>query len=174
MPSSLYCCIRFTPAFSEAEWNDQTQAFEFAMRFDPHDLQEALARNTRASIDLQRSEPGVLNAVLLKYLGKTFLAEDQLGRAGAWHFIGLEHKTKHVWIYAELCPRPNASELRLQNTMLHEVAPSQINTIVLGRNADRQTLRFSREWPEQRLIRDAETWRVHRPGRPAERESEAR
>lgn len=143
----------FHVSLAEAEWNAKSKRFEIAMRLDPRDFQIALSQRNGKRIDLETTNPDDLQAAIMAYVSAKFTAIDDQDRAARWHWVGMENETKYVWIYLELQPAADANQLRISNRMLHEVAPTQINTLLMIQASEKQTLRFSKARPTETLHR---------------------
>ena len=160
----------FHVSISEAEWNSESKRFEISMRLDPRDLTLALAKLSGEKVDLENGPENVLKEHLVAYLSKKFKVEERPVESNSttsegstqarWRVVGIENEPRYVWLYLELETRKPPRSLHLSNQMLFEIAPSQVNTIVLGKGKTRQTLLFSRRLPSQKLRFVDGTWRV--------------
>ena len=150
----------FHVSICEAEWNAKSERFELAMRLDPRDLTTALSKMARRRVDLEALTPDAARELMIQYVNSRFKVSDDQAMAAQWRWVGLENETKFVWVYLELQPRDNAKSLSLKNELLFEVAPSQLNTIVLKSGSVKQTLQFSRKQSSQILQRINNSWRL--------------
>ena len=153
----------FHVSLTEAEWNAEAKRFELAMRLDPRDLHRALSSHAGEPIHVERTEPDKLRAAIMRYVRAKFPVVDSQGRKADWHWVGLENETKHVWLYLELQPPETAEELIWSNQMIHEIEPSQVNTIILREGSEKQTLTFSRLHKQKTLRRQADRWLLNNP-----------
>ncbi|WP_417734450.1 DUF6702 family protein [Rosistilla oblonga] len=144
----------FHVSLAEGEWNPQSERFEIAIRLEPRDFQLALSKHAGKRIDLETTDRDQLQAAIMAYVKAKFVAVDGQDRPAQWHWVGMENETKYVWVYLELQPNAASRELRISHRMLHEVAPTQVNTLLLVGADEKQTLRFTKAQPTQTLRRD--------------------
>ena len=149
----------FHVAIFETEWNAESGRFEMAMRLDPRDFSTALSKATKEKIDLEKADTDQIRPIILAYLKKRFTVRDADGTLAKWHYVGLENEPKFVWLYVELEPPSDAKMLKLSAMMLHEVAPSQVNTMLLS-GKPTQSLRFSKSQPKHVIRYSKGAWTV--------------
>jgi hypothetical protein len=127
---------------------------EVAIRiYNPGDLEEALSRRVGERVDLERTED--VDEAILAYLREAIGVERADGEKPELAWVGKEVTVKTAWLYVEI-PLPEGPEgATFTNTLLFEVEPDQVNTMVFGRGKDRRSLRFNRASPTHTLRRPA-------------------
>lgn len=146
---------RFAPhpfhvTIAEADHDAESGNLEVALRiYNPGDLEEALGRRLGERVDLERTED--VDGAILAYLEDSIVVERPDGERAELAWVGKEVTVKTAWIYFEI-PLPDGPEgATFTNTLLFEVEPDQVNTMVFGRGKDRASLRFTREDPTHTL-----------------------
>ncbi|RUL85296.1 DUF6702 family protein [Tautonia sociabilis] len=142
----------FHITIAEADYNADSGTLEVALRvYNPGDLEAALGRRAGERVDLERTEN--VDALILAYLKEALVATPPGGDPAPICWVGKEVTLKTAWLYFEI-PLPDGPEgVCFTNTLLFEVEPDQVNTIVFGRGKDRASLRFSRDHPSQTFRR---------------------
>lgn len=118
---------------------------EVALRVAPEDLEEALSRIAGTRIHLERT-PGV-DGKIIRYLRAHFVLRSREGTRRRLTWVGKEVGIEEAWLYFEVAlPRSGGTaDHRLENSLFFEIAPTQVNR-VLVRDGDRtRELLFSRD-----------------------------
>ncbi|QDV38963.1 DUF6702 family protein [Tautonia plasticadhaerens] len=142
----------FHVTIAEADYDAESGMLEVALRiYNPGDLEEALGRRLGERVDLERTED--VDEAILAYLEDSLVVERPDGERAALAWVGKEVTVKTAWLYLEI-PLPDGPEgATFTNSLLFEVEPDQVNTMVFGRGKDRASLRFTRDDPTHTLRR---------------------
>jgi hypothetical protein len=146
----------FHVTIAEADHNAETGMLEVAIRiYNPGDLEEALSRRVGERVNLERTED--VDEAILAYLKEAIVVERAEGEKAELAWVGKEVTVKTAWLYVEI-PLPEGPEgATFTNTLLFEVEPDQVNTMVFGRGKERRSLRFNRSSPTHTLRRPEPT-----------------
>lgn len=131
-------------SLAELEFNAASGRWEVALRLHPGDLDAALSHDQRRRVILERETPAAARRIAIAYLNKHFrlLAGDP-PQPSQLHWVGMQADPKFVWWYFELQPPPGAAPLRLENRVLMEIEPTQVNTVNLLGAPQVRSLQFS-------------------------------
>lgn len=149
---------------AEVRWNPATGNFEIALCVWPADLEQALARHTGKSVDLDQAND--LDATLKDYIAENFLIEraaDPLLQADSANngstttesaqtanavtttapaerpdvrWVGSEISLKQAWLYFEIPGDKSAAQWTIENGIFRELNDDQINQIQLTVGAE--------------------------------------
>ena len=146
-------------SIAEAEWNHKTGKLEVAMRLRPEDLESALTRMLGSSKRVNLDSTSDVDKHLQAYLQARFtLKADGAKRRQPFTWIGKEVDLRYAWVYFEITmPAKDAAKAALSSTVLMDLLPDQVNTIVLQDGKQQTSLQFSRLQPVQR------PWRTQAP-----------
>ena len=146
----------FHVTIAEVEYNPETQRFEVALRVDPLDLQQALAKRLKQpERDLEQIEK--LEDHLKGYVADHFRIVPANGSAPAkaLEWVGHEIDVKTAWLYFEITPpdRVDPNSCALIQTMFQEIEPTYLHTVNYSHGKLRATLRLTYEQPRVPLKR---------------------
>lgn len=144
----------FAVTSTEVEFNDETRAFEVAMRVYPEQLEQALRKETGRSISLEQSTD--IDNLILRYLSSHFSIRN--GTVGAQpttqkshpsiRWIGKEVTPKSVWLYFEVPFDGSLQGLIVTNSMFFRISPEQLHSITMKANDRVASCTLSRSEPE--------------------------
>ena len=143
----------FHASLAEVEFNAQTHSLEVALRVDAGDLEEALRRMTKKSVDLDKTPQ--VDRLIQQLLVKSFQVKDASQVTTRWarhKWIGWQLQTRNAWVYFEV-PLPTTVEsITVQFPLFLEQVPRQVNMFSLKENGKRRSMMFHRLNPK-RVIR---------------------
>lgn len=124
----------FHVTLTEAEWNQQTNRLECALRVDPRDLDLALSAQEKRPVRSEEVSDAELKRMTTEYLRKRMrLLRTGEDEPATLHWVGSEADTKYRWLYFELQPPAGERELVMENRLFFEVQAGQRNTVVFRR-----------------------------------------
>ncbi|ADV62808.1 hypothetical protein Isop_2230 [Isosphaera pallida ATCC 43644] len=146
----------FHVTIAEVEYNPETNRFEVALRVDPLDLQQALAKRLKQpERDLERIEN--LQDHLNGYVADHFriVGADGSSPANPLSWVGHEIDVKTAWLYFEITApdRTAPDSCIVAQTMFQELEPNYVHTINYAHGRLRTTLRLTYEQPRAPLKR---------------------
>ena len=131
-------------SLAEMEFNAKSARWEVALRLHPGDLDAALSRQQQRRVVLENESPEAARRMAEAYLNKRFrILGDKPARQSTLRWVGMEMTNKFVWWYFELQPADLPRPLRLENRVLMEIEPTQVNTVNLLGGIKTQSLVFT-------------------------------
>jgi hypothetical protein len=142
---------KFYVSLSEIRYNTETERYEVSMRIFPDDLDRALlARSgiiTQLATELEHKSA---DSLLMVYLLEDFSIEVN-GEALELNYLGNEPESDAIWCYLESSRVAAPESITIQNVLLMEYFPDQVNIVqvyhgkwnkglLLDRNQDSGTL----------------------------------
>lgn len=133
--------------FTEAHHRRQKRLLEVSLRARPEDVQEALrhAGSPQLRIDaMQREAPAALARKLTAYLRRQFIFCDRRPQRMPMLYVGQELEPTWLWMHFAF-PTGGVADLggfHLDNRVFYEIAPSQVNTVLLTHGGATTSLRF--------------------------------
>ncbi len=138
---------------SEAEFNRETNRLEVAIRVINHDLERALSHHfgKNKALALEEADPQ-----LATYLTKVFRLRCPNTAPAELVWIGKEIEVRESWLYFEFPVADSLEGCTIENRLLFELEPTQLNTLQLKIGEASTTVNLSRERPGYRVERRAE------------------
>jgi hypothetical protein len=133
---------RFHMGITDISFNAKTGSTEIVHTYMSHDIEALLANLYQRQFDLSDPED---EAVLRKYVEKRFavLAADKRRLPVRW--IGVSVGPQSVIIYQEIDNTPLSSVVAIEDQVLVDFLPDQINTVNLNGPDGVRSLTFDRE-----------------------------
>ncbi|MDQ3798320.1 MAG: hypothetical protein M3384_02620 [Acidobacteriota bacterium] len=129
---------RYHTSLTRMDYNEKEKLVEISVQLFTHDLVPALERkNGGKRIDLEKT-PDV-DKLILAYLNENFVFKNKNGEPQPLRWVGKEMEVDAVWIYVEISSPESPSGANLQNTILFESFPEQVNLVIIrfgGKKAD--------------------------------------
>lgn len=142
---------------AELEFNRETGLCEVSLKLHSTDLEKALSNESGKRVNLEKENA---KEQITKYLNEHFVLYDsgssdesepdkkaQKKTRSSIKFVGKEFKSSWLWLYFEMKPPAEVSELKMQNTLLLETTADQINIVSVRYDGKRSGLRFDRKKP---------------------------
>lgn len=134
----------------EVRASDDGKLLEVSMRIDVLDLESALKRREKGSINIEKMADVDAKRMIVKYLNETISLGEAVGDqkpATRVQWVGWEKHPRHVWLHFEL-PLPatdsssenKANALPLIINTLYEVEPELQHIVVLDANLGGKTI----------------------------------
>ena len=122
---------------------------EITLTVTPEDLQEALRRQSKRVLDID-SDPNV-DALAEAYVKARFKVEGEDGPLSpSW--VGSEIEDDAARLYFEFRLPKDPSTIKIRSAVFFELAPAQINRVLVRRGKDVRTLRFRADDPAKPLL----------------------
>ncbi len=166
----LFLCFAFwfTPdgsahpaktALTTVSSNPNTGRIEIVHRFVLHDAEEAVQKHTGPTASLLGIDDTARKAFEEYTVANFQIGVEQGGSAQGWavlgaHIVGSEIDAGYYWVYLEANDPPDVltGGLRVSNTLLMDVFPTQVNAVNIMRGeAGIATVEFDRATGSQRL-----------------------
>jgi hypothetical protein len=147
----LFCCLQSTWAhqyffgLSDINYNQTTQHIEIIHQLSAHDIENAIAisKNIRFGVDHPQYEQHIR-----QYVTKRFKILHH-GMPVTLKWVGLEFESGQLFIYQESENINDFSHISIQNDILVDVFPQQVNTVNYQLKPFHGTLTFTsqqRSW----------------------------
>lgn len=133
---------------AEIEYNVETHALEVAVRFDPIALEHALSVAARKRITPARED---YESLLEAYIDVRVMARAYGGELAELSWVGVEHDDRDTWVYFELVFEGPADQIVFTNTLLVEINPYQVNTVLYRAGSYKQSVLMSEQEPVLRV-----------------------
>lgn len=153
----------FHVSVAESQWNDDRSRLQISLRLSPRDLDAVLSETTGRRIVLEKESDEKAQKLLTDYLrDRIFLSASKAdastkdadaiaARRRRFHWVGIEHEIRYVWVYFELERLTEAESVWLTHRVMFETEPTQINTVQLLRSDPPVAVRTTRSEPTQLL-----------------------
>ncbi|MEM7154060.1 MAG: DUF6702 family protein [Myxococcota bacterium] len=110
---------------------------EVALKVSPEDLQEALRRAAGKKVDID----GDISALIRAYLRKHFTVRGPDGLV-PMKWVGSEVEVETAWLYFEYETPGSAKGYALYSGVFFDIAPAQVNRVLVHHGTASRTLRF--------------------------------
>jgi hypothetical protein len=129
-------------AQTSIDWNQNTKSLEVTHMLHLHDAEQALAHIGK----LDRPDLTSLSAraTLALYASQKFKLSDLSGRELVLDIIGAEIESRHIFIYQERKFRSAPKGLMIENQLLQDAYPDQINHVNVTLSGDVRTVIFAK------------------------------
>ena len=138
--SSLVLAHQQKEAYITVLFNPHTGNLEVNHRFALHDAEHALKLSLQGVSDLHDNDTRSLFA---NYIQRHFALANGQGNELELTTVGFEVQGKYFWFYQEIND-PKASILRVRNSALQEIWPSQINQINIEKDGWVRSVRLAK------------------------------
>ena len=119
----------FYVSLTEVRFNTQSSRFEVSIRIFPDDLDRALLErsglHTQLATELEHKEA---DSLLMVYLLEDFTLQAD-GEEIVLNYLGKEAESDAIWCYLESSKVAEPKSITVQNTLLTEYFPDQVNII---------------------------------------------
>lgn len=114
---------------TEVKYNDKTQALELSIKLFTNDLETALTKLNGKPIDLiNPKNKAETDTMVYRYIGERLRLRPD-GKALGYKYIGYEHEADVVWVYLESARIARPKTLDIDNKLLYDFLPQQINIV---------------------------------------------
>lgn len=112
---------------------------EVTLEVTPEDLQEALRRASGRDVNIDKDDD--IDALAHAYARKRFVVNGPKGKV-EMTWVGCEVEETVARLYFEFAVPGNADRYTLRNAVFFEIAPAQVNRVIVRRGDHRHTLAF--------------------------------
>ena len=137
---------------AEMDWNAARSTLEVALRLLPDDLDRAVAAWTgKPPQTTPTPDEATIAATLTRWLEDRFIVRTAAGDAAPIAWVGRDIGVDHAWLYFEIHLADGLVGCSLEQRIMLDLEPRQVNTVLLRAEGERTTLTFSRESPSREL-----------------------
>lgn len=147
----IFVCLFLLPgkphpfylSVTDIKYNDKNKSLELACKMFTNDLEDALKRTTKKSVDLiHPKDKKETEKILFGYISKR-LSISLNGKLRTLKFIGFEKEEDVIWTYMEIekCEKPK--QLNITTTLLYDFLKEQINLVSFDLNGNKQSSKVS-------------------------------
>ena len=123
--STLWASHPYHVSYAEIEWNPQTGNFEVSLCVWPADLEKAISRMNRDSIDLDAATDA--EAMFEAYVARSFRMVGRSGKGSPIRWVGAQVGLKQAWLYFEVAGDKKPGEWKIENRLFFELNEDQLN-----------------------------------------------
>jgi hypothetical protein len=135
---------------TEMKYTPKEKAIETTIKLFTNDLEDALQKIYKTKIDLiNGKDKASLTIILTDYI-KNHLKVKVNGKAVAFDFLGFEQEEEAVWMYTQYKNCPVPKKIEIDNSLLYDYLPSQINIVHLEAGDKKKSSKVTN--PEKRLL----------------------
>ena len=127
-------CFSWTPhpyylGVTEVKYNSKSSVMELSMKLFTNDLEDALRKTTGKPVDLLNpKDKEAMHALLIEYIRKRFTMKVN-SKVAPLQIIGYEKEEEAVWIYLQSAKVPKPKTIDIDNTLLYDYLPQQIQIV---------------------------------------------
>lgn len=125
---------KFYMSITDIKYNEQANSLEITIKFFTDDLEKALEKESKQRIYLgTEKEIDQINPILKTYLQERFIIKKNEQNLSLI-YIGKESESDYTWAYLELKDYNPQEKIWIQNTVLIDLFPEQVNRINFQNN----------------------------------------
>lgn len=128
---------------TEVNHNATEKSLEISCKVFVDDLEEVLKKNNRALVDLGNAAQQDRNGVLVNQYFQQHLHLSVGGKAAVLKFVGFEKDAESAYAYFEAVGIPAVKKLDIDNSVLHDFTPEQINILHVTVGGRRQSTKLN-------------------------------
>ncbi|MBY0586764.1 hypothetical protein K2X85_06285 [bacterium] len=153
----------FAVTLAEVEFNRETESFEVALRIHPESLGRALQEHRREYY-LDADPPRSRQELLIRYFESHFrltaasAKDDDRKRTPTYRWVGEQEERGWCWVFFEIPWRQSTDRLYVRSSVLCDVYPEQINTVLFHRDDGSATCTL-----RQTQLESVVRWRAEDP-----------
>jgi hypothetical protein len=133
----------FFLSVTDIKYNDKNKSLEIACKMFTNDLEDALKRTAKKSVDLiHPKDKKETEKIIFDYINKR-LSINLNGKSRTLKCIGFEKEEDVIWTYMEIekCEKPK--QLVIQNSLLYDFLKEQINLVSFESEGKKQSSKVS-------------------------------
>lgn len=123
----FFAAHRFHTSLTRMDYNPEEKSVEITIQLFTHDLQAALERQEKTSINFEKTPK--IDEIILKYLGERFVLKNKDGAIKKLKWIGMELETDSIWLYVETAMPEGMASATLENRIFQEIFADQANLV---------------------------------------------
>lgn len=150
----LLCAFHpYYVSVTEIKSDPKKKTLEISSRMFTNDLEDALRKLSKKQVDLLHpKDKKETDRLVADYLQK-HLEVKVNGKAITYNFLGYEKEEESVWCYMEAANVPAVTKIEVENAILYDFLPAQINMAHFIEGEKRQSGKVSN--PEKKLVFNA-------------------
>lgn len=140
----------FYLSVTEMKYNPKEKTVETAVKLFTNDLEDALKKISNQKVDLiNGKDKDALNKLLTEYVQKrlTLKLNDKIQ---TFNFVGFEKEEEATWVYVEYKNCPVPEKVTVDNTLLYDYIPTQINILNFELNGKKKSSKVTN--PEKSFL----------------------
>jgi hypothetical protein len=142
----------FYLSVTDLKYNEKEKTLQASVKMFTNDLEDALKKIYKQKVDLLNGkDTSQLKTLLQDYVTKHLNVELDLKKVDL-QIIGFEKEAEATWIYLESANCKIPSKIAVDNTLLYDYIPTQINIVSFDLNGKKQSSKVTN--PEKSLSFD--------------------
>ena len=141
----------FYLSVTDIKYNDKNKSLEVACKMFTNDIEDALKRTTKTSVDLLHpKDKKETEKILFDYISKRLILNLN-GKIQTLKYIGYEKEEDVIWTYMEIekCEKPK--QLNITTSLLYDFLKEQINLVSMEVGGKKQSSKVSNPEKEIKL-----------------------
>ena len=164
MPAAknIFCCLlawillsSFHPYYvsvTEIKYNEQEKTLQISCRTFTDNIEDALRKLCKKPVDiLHPKDKKEIESILADYLSKHVKIKVN-GKLQTTDFIGYEKEEEAIWCYLEIKNLTEPKLLTIENTLLYDYLPQQINMVHVEMKGKNQSKKVTN--PDKEIVFD--------------------
>lgn len=142
----------FYISVTEINHNGKDKTLEISCKIFADDMEATLKQNYKTAVDLtSEKQQALANNFIKEYISRhlKLSAED---KALLLNYVGFEKESEAVYCYFEVSNISAVKNLKIENTILHDFTPQQINIMHVTVNGKRQSIKLDAGQKEARFV----------------------
>jgi uncharacterized protein DUF6702 len=159
---NIFCCLlawmllsSFHPYYvsvTEIKYNEQEKTLQISCRTFTDNIEDALRKLYKKQVDvLHPKDKKEIESILADYLSKHVKIKVN-GKLQTADFIGYEKEEEAIWCYLEIKNLTETKLLVIENTLLYDYLPQQINMVHVEMKGKNQSQKVTN--PEKEMVFD--------------------
>lgn len=139
----------FYLSVTDVKYNEKNKSLEIACKMFTNDIEDALKRTTKTSVDLLHpKDKKETEKILFDYISKRLILNLN-GKIQTLKYIGYEKEEDVIWTYMEIekCEKPK--QLNITTSLFYDFLKEQINLVSLEVGGKKQSSKVSN--PEKEI-----------------------
>ncbi len=124
-------------SLTRIDYNVKEKLVEISIHLFTHDLIPALERQSKKSIDLEKTTD--IDKIMFEFVNRNFVLTDKNDKAKTLVFVGKEIQADTVFVYVQADSSEGLESFNLKNTFFFDAYPEQTNLVIAryaGKKAD--------------------------------------
>lgn len=129
----------FFISMTDINYNNKNKAVEVSVRIFTDDFEKTLRKNCNCKVDLLNAPDKKAMENLVNYYVLKHLQIKINGQTQNLEFMGYQKEEESTWNYFQVKNVGQVSKIEINNTLLHDYKPEQINMLHIKANGKEQT-----------------------------------
>lgn len=128
---------------TEIKYDSKEKTMSLSVRLFTSDLEDALKKTTQKKIDILNPKNRMeVDTVLFHYIKKR-LEVSINSQSYQLSYLGYERQDESIWTYLEINNAPTPQKMIIDNTLLYDFIPQQVNIIHAEVNSIKKSTKLS-------------------------------